>query len=1001
MKPTDLASPPCAPPRAACLSAGFRLVVFCLGAFAVGQRLTPARAAEVSTITGSVSNTSTGNLLEGAKIEITALGLSVFTDNSGRFLLTPVPAGTHEIMASYIGLDPARSQVTVAAGARAVRNFDLTAGVYKLDAFKVTGDREGAASAITAQRNAFNVKNVVAMDSFGNLPNRSVGEVAIRLPGVAGGLDAEGNVTSLTIRGMGPGLNATTADNTLMASEGGGGRSFPMSVLTGALFESVELIKGQTPDKSAESMGGTLNLKTRSALSMAEKRRLTYNFSGRLAPSFTEQIPYREQHRLHPLFNFGYNEIFNVLGGERNLGVVVNIFYSENVAGMFQTTRDYQTTSTNPAYLFDYVTQDIYNNRKQNSGNVKVEYRLSPFTKWWASGQASANDEPFENRYLTRAFSANSTGTTGTAGVLPGYTDKITQIRASTGSNIDVTNSRYVGWNQQLRNAGIGAEHQWGPLQVDYSANYSSARILSSRQHDGQLVMRLSNIGWILDRTSSDLYPRFTQTEGADLTNPNNYRPTANGLNNRDNGMIQVIRQFQANLRYDLPILAPVFVKGGASWRQQTLANWARTRRWSYIGTAPLASEPTIQTMEMIKTGRRVPLWQTDSFIKGGLPVTPALWAEDLYYRAITPYTGNNWTSEIVPAGYLMAQGRLGQAGLLGHTGFLAGVRTEKTENDGFGWVKARIGATAAQQLVDPEGSAQRDYANTRRVIQGSYTKSFPSIHLHHDIIPDLKARLSWSTSFGRPNMSNLRPSESVNETARTLTISNPSLLPQVGTNWDATLDYYFEPVGNFSIGWFRKQIKDYIVSGIESGTVTSGNSNGFNGDYEGFSIRSTANAGTAFVQGWEASYQQQFTFLPGLLKGLSVGANFTLLNTHGDFGGTTYLGTGQIQGFIPRTGNVNFAWRYRSFNARVLINHTGEYLTSYSALDASRNLYRYARTTINIGMEYRFRPTATLTLDISNPNGVPQKLYRGFQDRPQNTILNFTTITAGITGRY
>ena len=45
-----------------------------------------------------------------------------------------------------------------------------------------------------------------------------------------------------------------------------------------------------------------------------------------------------------------------------------------------------------------------------------------------------------------------------------------------------------------------------------------------------------------------------------------------------------------------------------------------------------------------------------------------------------------------------------------------------------------------------------------------------------------------------------------------TITVNNPALLPQMATNWDATLDYYFEPVGNLSIGWFHKKIKDYIV---------------------------------------------------------------------------------------------------------------------------------------------------------------------------------------------
>ena len=49
------------------------------------------------------------------------------------------------------GLDAARAEVTVGAGQRAARDFDLTSGIYTLEAFKVTGEREGDALAITAQ----------------------------------------------------------------------------------------------------------------------------------------------------------------------------------------------------------------------------------------------------------------------------------------------------------------------------------------------------------------------------------------------------------------------------------------------------------------------------------------------------------------------------------------------------------------------------------------------------------------------------------------------------------------------------------------------------------------------------------------------------------------------------------------------------------------------------------------------------------------------------------
>jgi TonB-dependent receptor len=274
-------------------------------------------------------------------------------------------------------------------------------------------------------------------------------------------------------------------------------------------------------------------------------------------------------------------------------------------------------------------------------------------------------------------------------------------------------------------------------------------------------------------------------------------------------------------------------------------------------------------------------------------------------------------------------------------------------------------------------------------------------VHLTHDVTPNLKTRLSWSTSFGRPAMSNLLPNESVSETNQTVTINNPALLPQTAKNWDFTLDYYFDPVGNFSVGWFHKDIKDFIVSGVDAGIVAGGADNGYNGEYEGFNRLTTANAGDATVHGWEFSYQQQFTFLPGLLKGLSGSANYTILNTKGNFGGTASLRNGQVAGFIPKAGNASLSWRYRGFSTRVLYNFTGEHITSYSATSPGLNLYRFDRNTVNWGMAYQVRPTLTLTCDVANVFNEPQKLYRGFPSRVQDVIINFVTVTVGVSGRF
>jgi iron complex outermembrane recepter protein len=342
-----------------------------------------------------------------------------------------------------------------------------------------------------------------------------------------------------------------------------------------------------------------------------------------------------------------------------------------------------------------------------------------------------------------------------------------------------------------------------------------------------------------------------------------------------------------------------------------------------------------------------------------------------------------------------MAQGRVG------HTGFLAGVRREKTETSSWGWVRARSASTAAEQAAAPVGAARRDFGGTKRELAGGYTKSFPSIHLTQDLSPNWKARLSWSTSFGRPAMTNFLPNETVNDAARTLTVNNPSLLPQSASNWDASLEYYFEPVGSVSVGWFHKKIRDFIVTGINTGTIGTEPDNGYDGEYGGYTRLSTANAGTAYVQGWEISYQQQFTFLPGLLQGLGTAINFTALETHGDFGGSSLRGSRDVEGFVPRIANASVFWRHRGFTSRLIVNYTGESLTDYVEGSPGRNRYLFSRTVINVGVGYQWRPAVTFSIDVNNLTNAPQAAYRGIPDLMQFKLFGGTTITAGINGRF
>jgi outer membrane receptor protein involved in Fe transport len=178
-------------------------------------------------------------------------------------------------------------------------------------------------------------------------------------------------------------------------------------------------------------------------------------------------------------------------------------------------------------------------------------------------------------------------------------------------------------------------------------------------------------------------------------------------------------------------------------------------------------------------------------------------------------------------------------------------------------------------------------------------------------------------------------------------------------------------------------------------------------------------NAGTVYVQGWEFAYNQQFTFLPGALKGLSASFNYTWINQHGvgsaaTPGGTPILGREptattpavyfsrrDIANFIPAAANASLSWRYQKFNTSLLYNFTGENPTSISILTPALNQYRYSMKTLNVSAGYQYRPNVGFSLNASNILNEPQRWYVGYKDRMRRTTINFVTITAGVNGRF
>jgi hypothetical protein len=282
------------------------------------------RRGNTGMVSGRVSNEATRELLPGAVVQVEGTYISAVTERGGEYQLS-LPAGTHTLLVTYAGLDPARTQVSVAAGIPVTRDVALTSTIYQLDAFTVAGVREGSALAIQTQRQADNPKWVAAVDTFGN-PAANPGELIQRMPGISTEI-VGGEVRTLYLRGMGTGFSSLLVDGDVMATSAGSSasRDYQIEQFGTGNLDSVELIKAPQPDQDANAVAGFVNLVSRRAFD-ASGRRITFT-AGTLWRYRRDMSgsPFKDKPDDLDLLNFTYSDVFSVFGNQRNLGIAFNL----------------------------------------------------------------------------------------------------------------------------------------------------------------------------------------------------------------------------------------------------------------------------------------------------------------------------------------------------------------------------------------------------------------------------------------------------------------------------------------------------------------------------------------------------------------------------------------------------------------------------------------------------------------------------------------------------
>lgn len=179
---------------------------------------------------------------------------------------------------------PTAATAPTAPASAASATSAVPAEAEKLTAVVVTGQRASNIASVAAKRSEFRVMDAISADEARALPDSTLAETVQRVPGVAVTYNADNRngrdeAQRPVIRGMDARYNNATVDGAPLASTdsnnwttgGSGVRGARLDLLPSSMLKRVEVFKSWTPERDANTIGGSVNVVTRSAFEQGGK----------------------------------------------------------------------------------------------------------------------------------------------------------------------------------------------------------------------------------------------------------------------------------------------------------------------------------------------------------------------------------------------------------------------------------------------------------------------------------------------------------------------------------------------------------------------------------------------------------------------------------------------------------------------------------------------------------------------------------------------------------
>lgn len=879
------------------------------------------------TIAGKVTGPN-GAVLQGAQIAIQNPARTTSTNEQGRFYINDLAPGTYSITVTYIGLSSVTSSVTVTAGQTATMDARLQVPDQN-QAVVVNAVRGSAeAEAINIERASDNLIQVMPTEIIDSLPNANLADALGRMPSVTLERD-EGEGKYVQVRSTEPRLTNTTVDGVNLPSEEAGVRQIKFDAIPASLVDSVQVSKTLQANMEGDGIGGSVNLVTKTATD-----RPTVEITGL----------------------GGYTNIANGRGNTTETATVGRRFGAAKKFGLLVGgSYDWEGRG-----IDDIEPVPDINNGQTSYDAMDIREYLYFRSRYGIAGSADyriRDGSTIFARFLYSNFlnAGNRYAYSLTDGDVPSFNTQLRHPRIQVGSLVlggtHVFNRTWYSWEANVGRASYGDV----PSET---ASFNSPLTSSDCHYDAAATSDKYLPQW----NSACYTEAYADPAGYTLDHISRSLGTAAQLNLDAGG--------SGALRYHLGKRSAVLEYGGKFRNEHKYAD-TYNQSLTPNGTISMTAFPNRLVYHHYYNGGKYPLGYNPN-------------AEDVmsYANAHSADFSVDSTQGQDPSQYGLVE-KVG-AGYVMNTidfsngiRFIAGLRAENTTD--------RVNNLAFGDSGDA----------TPNAFSGSYYTLLPSASLRFNAGTDSYVRLIYARGLSRPDPQDIAQPLSWTVSGNgsnkySVSFGNANLKAETGDDIDVLYDHYFKQFGMISAGYFYKSLHDPIIYNTFQLTnyLPPGAPEVDRGNYL---ATQPVNAGSAWLSGFEASYLQHYTSLPGALSGLGLSANYSYIGSRTS-GIPGRSDNPRLLRNSPNMFNISPTYDHGRYSARLGVSYNQSSIYAYQYQDGTQYGVKGPFSDINFYSHLQIDAQGTiglhhgLSLIVSGLN-LNNEVFGFYQGSPQYMI--------------